>query len=123
MQVTRDKKALITGITGQDGSYLAELLLEKGYEVRGIVRRSSSGNSDRIGHLHHHPNFSTVSGDLTDAVSILNEIDRFQPDEIYNLGAMSDVGISFQSPSYTIQTNTLGLLNILEYIRQHAPKI
>lgn len=117
------KKALITGITGQDGSYLAELLLEKGYKVMGIQRRSSYFNTSRIDHLFNNPNFNSVYGDLTDPISISNIIESFKPDEIYNLGAMSHVKVSFEVPAYTLESNTLGVLRILEYIRQHAPKI
>lgn len=117
------KKALITGITGQDGSYLAELLLEKGYEVRGIQRRASYFNTGRINHLFSNPNFGGFYGDLTDPVSIANVIEKFKPDEIYNIGAMSHVKVSFEVPAYTLLTNTVGPLYILEYIRQHAPHV
>jgi len=116
------KKALITGITGQDGSYLAELLLEKGYGVLGIMRRSSSFNTTRINHLYKNKNFNTRYGDLLDPISIANLIDEFKPDEIYNLGAMSHVRISFDMPRFTLETNALGPVGILEYIRKHAPR-
>src|SRR3990167_2008657 len=116
------KKALITGIAGQDGSYLAELLLEKGYEVRGILRRASYFNTRRIDHLYKNPNFDTFYGDLTDPISIANVIEKFKPDEIYNMGAMSHVKVSFEMPAFTLMSNALGPLYILEYIRQHAPQ-
>ncbi|KKU85879.1 MAG: GDP-mannose 4,6-dehydratase [Candidatus Wildermuthbacteria bacterium RIFCSPLOWO2_02_FULL_47_10] len=117
------KKALITGIAGQDGSYLAELLLEKGYEVRGILRRASYFNTQRIDQLYKNPNFDTIYGDLTDPISLVNVIEKFKPDEIYNIGSMSHVRISFEIPAYTLMTNAVGPLCILEYIRQHAPHI
>lgn len=116
------KKALITGITGQDGSYLAELLLSKGYKVVGIQRRASYFNTARINHLFDNPNFDSFYGDLTDPISIANIIESFKPDEIYNLGAMSHVKVSFEVPAFTLSANTLGVLHILEYIRIHAPK-
>lgn len=116
------KKALITGVTGQDGSYLAELLLSKGYKVMGVQRRASYFNTERIDHLFANRNFESVYGDLTDPISIVNIIERFKPDEIYNLGAMSHVKVSFEVPSFTLVTNTLGVLHILEYIKNHAPK-
>ncbi|MEK6894336.1 MAG: GDP-mannose 4,6-dehydratase [Nanoarchaeota archaeon] len=120
------KVALITGIGGQDGSYLAELLLEKGYLVRGIVRRASSPNTKRIDHLlskysdDHDPNnpFTVVYADLTDSQSLRNVLEKFRPDEIYNLGAQSHVGISFENAESTININTLGPLRLLEAIRQ-----
>lgn len=108
-------KALITGITGQDGSYLAELLLEKGYEVHGIIRRSSSFNTARIDHI-----FSDISlhyGDVTDSFSMVNIINKVQPDEIYNLAAQSHVKVSFEIPEYTAQTDALGTLRVLEAVR------
>ena len=116
------KVALITGITGQDGSYLAELLLEKGYMVHGIKRRASSLNTDRIDHLYqdpHHPNlrFKLHYGDLSDAMNLTRIIQETQPDEIYNLGAMSHVAVSFDSPEYTADINGLGTLRILEAVR------
>ncbi len=117
------KRALITGVTGQDGSYLAELLLEKDYEVRGIIRRASYFNTGRIDHLYKNANFDTFYGDLSDAVGLSNVIENFKPDEIYNLGAMSQVKVSFEIPAFTMVSNTLGPLYILEYIRQHAPHI
>jgi GDPmannose 4,6-dehydratase len=116
------KVALITGITGQDGSYLAELLLEKGYEVHGIKRRSSSLNTVRIDHLYqdpHHPNqrLKLHYGDLTDAMNLTRIIEECQPDEIYNLGAMSHVKVSFDTPEYVGNVDGLGTLRILEAVR------
>jgi GDPmannose 4,6-dehydratase len=116
------KVALITGITGQDGSYLAELLLEKGYEVHGIKRRASSLNTDRIDHLYqdpHHPNqrLKLHYGDLTDAMNLTRIIEECQPDEIYNLGAMSHVAVSFDTPEYVGNVDGLGTLRILEAVR------
>lgn len=116
------KTAIITGVTGQDGSYLAELLLSKGYEVHGIVRRVSSfASTSRIDHLLSNPLFHKHYGDLDDHVSIDSLISRIQPDEFYNLGAMSQVGISFEIPRYTLMANTLGVLTILEAIRRFSP--
>lgn len=116
------KVALITGVTGQDGSYLAELLLEKGYEVHGIKRRASSLNTDRIDHIYqdpHHPKprFKLHYGDLTDSLNITKVIQECQPDEIYNLGAMSHVRVSFDVPEYVGQVDALGTLRILEAVR------
>ena len=116
------KKALITGITGQDGSYLAELLLEKGYEVHGIKRRASSFNTDRIDHLYqdpheNHPSLFLHYGDLTDSTNLIRIIQQVQPDEIYNLGAQSHVAVSFESPEYTANSDALGTLRILEAVR------
>jgi len=116
------KVALITGITGQDGSYLAELLLEKGYEVHGIKRRASSLNTERIDHLYqdpHHPNqrLKLHYGDLTDAMNLTRIIEESQPDEIYNLGAMSHVKVSFDTPEYVGNVDGLGTLRILEAVR------
>ena len=116
------KVALITGITGQDGSYLAELLLEKGYEVHGIKRRSSSFNTDRIDHLYqdpHHPNqkLKLHYGDLSDPMNITKIIKECQPDEIYNLGAMSHVKVSFDTPEYVGDIDGLGALRVLEAVR------
>jgi GDPmannose 4,6-dehydratase len=116
------KVALITGITGQDGSYLAELLLKKGYEVHGIKRRASSLNTDRIDHLYqdpHHPNqrLKLHYGDLTDAMNLTRIIEECQPDEIYNLGAMSHVKVSFDIPEYVGNVDGLGTLRILEAVR------
>ena len=116
------KKALITGITGQDGSYLAEFLLGKGYEVHGIKRRSSSFNTERIDHLYQDPHdpkqkFFLHYGDLADSISLTNIIQKTQPDEIYNLGAQSHVSVSFESPEYTADIVGIGALRILESIR------
>mgnify|MGYP001137548978 CR=1 FL=1 len=116
------KKALITGITGQDGSYLAELLIQKGYEVHGIKRRSSIINTDRIDHLYQDPHQKNLRlilhyGDLTDATSLIRIIQNVQPDEIYNLAAQSHVGVSFETPEYTANSDALGTLRILEAIR------
>ena len=117
-----NKVALITGITGQDGSYLAELLLEKGYEVHGIKRRSSNFNTQRIDHLYQDPHnanqkFILHYGDLTDSSNIINLIQKIKPDEIYNLGAQSHVSVSFESPEYTANSDALGPLRILEAVR------
>jgi GDPmannose 4,6-dehydratase len=117
------RKALVTGITGQDGSYLAEVLLEKGYEVHGIVRRSSSFNSDRIDHLYHDPHEKGVRlfthyGDLADAVSLAKLLYELEPDEIYHLGAQSHVRVSFDIPEYTFDVTAAGTLRILEAMRE-----
>ena len=109
------KVALITGITGQDGSYLAELLLEKGYEVHGIVRRSSLINTHRIDHIYEQIHLHY--GDLTDATNIIGVIKKIEPDEIYNLGAQSHVKVSFETPEYTAQVDGLGTLRVLEAVR------
>jgi GDPmannose 4,6-dehydratase len=119
------KRALITGITGQDGSYLAELLLSKGYEVHGIIRRSSSFNTERIEHLYmedlvrdiHIKKIALHYGDLTDSTNLVRIIGEVQPDEIYNLGAMSHVKVSFEVPEYTADTDGVGTLRLLEAIR------
>ena len=116
------KTALITGVTGQDGSYLAELLLEKGYMVHGIKRRASSFNTQRIDHLYvdqheEHVNFKLHYGDLTDSTNIIRIIQEVQPDEIYNLGAMSHVKVSFDSPEYVANVDGIGTLRILEAVR------
>ena len=112
---TMSKVALITGITGQDGSYLAELLLEKGYKVHGIVRRSSLINTHRIDHIYEQ--IKLHYGDLTDAMSVTNLIKDIEPDEIYNLGAQSHVKVSFEIPEYTAQVDGLGTLRVLEAVR------
>ena len=109
------KVALITGITGQDGSYLAELLLEKDYEVHGIVRRSSLINTHRIDHIY--PQLHLHYGDLTDATNLISIIKKVEPDEIYNLGAQSHVKVSFETPDYTAQVDGLGTLRVLEAVR------
>ena len=116
------KRALITGITGQDGAYLAELLLEKGYEVHGIKRRSSLFNTDRIDHLYQDPhaknrNLVLHYGDLTDSTNLIRIIQEVQPDEIYNLAAMSHVQVSFETPEYTANADGIGTLRILEAVR------
>jgi len=116
------RRALITGITGQDGSYLAELLLAKGYEVHGIKRRASSFNTSRIDHLYQDPHESDVNlqlhyGDLTDSTNLIRIIQEIQPDEIYNLGAQSHVAVSFETPEYTANADAVGTLRILEAIR------
>ena len=116
------KKALITGVTGQDGPYLAKLLLEKDYEVHGIKRRSSSFNTERIDHLYQDPheknrNFILHYGDVTDAISVSSLIKKIKPDEIYNLAAQSHVAVSFEVPEYTANADALGALRILEAIR------
>lgn len=116
------KKALITGITGQDGAYLAEFLLKKGYEVHGVKRRSSLLNTDRIDHLYHDPHesgakFSLHYGDLTDSTNLIRLIQEIQPDEIYNLAAQSHVKVSFETPEYTANADGVGVLRILEAVR------
>ena len=116
------KKAIITGITGQDGSYLAELLIKKGYEVHGIKRRSSSFNTERIDHIYQDPHIKNKNlvlhyGDLTDSSNLTRIINEVQPSEIYNLAAQSHVAVSFESPEYTADTDALGTLRLLEAIR------
>ncbi len=121
------KKVLITGITGQDGSYLTELLLEKGYEVHGIIRRSSSFNTARIDHLYHDPHYKGLPlfihyGDLADASSLNRLLEKIQPDEIYNLGAQSHVRVSFDIPEYTADIDAVGTLRLLDAIRETGLK-
>ncbi len=116
------KKALITGITGQDGSYLAEFLLSKNYIVHGIKRRSSSFNTSRIDNIYQDPHADNPRlllhyGDLTDSTNIIKIIEKVQPDEIYNLGAQSHVAVSFESPEYTANSDALGALRILEAVK------
>jgi len=115
------KTALLTGITGQDGSYLAEFLLAKGYAVHGVIRRASLFNTDRIDHLHvgqdRHPNFFLHYGDLSDAGALRNLIEDVKPDEVYNLGAQSHVRVSFDQPEYTVDVTAVGVLRLLEAIR------
>ena len=116
------KKALITGITGQDGAYLAELLLKKGYEVHGIKRRSSLFNTDRIDHLYKDPHEKDVRlflhyGDMTDSTNLIRIVQEVQPDEIYNLAAQSHVKVSFETPEYTANSDALGTLRLLEAMR------
>jgi len=118
----KQKVALITGITGQDGSYLAEFLLEKGYMVHGIKRRASSFNTERVDHIYQDPHidhrhFVLHYGDLTDSSNLTRIIQQTQPDEIYNLGAQSHVAVSFESPEYTADVDAIGPLRILEAIR------
>src|SRR3984957_13740162 len=115
------KRALISGITGQDGAYLAEFLLEKGYEVHGVKRRASSFNTDRIDHLYQDPHEADVRlslhyGDLTDSTNLIRIVQEVQPDEIYNLAAQSHVGVSFETPEYTANSDALGTLRVLEAI-------
>src|SRR6476660_8671183 len=120
--MSKNKVALITGVTGQDGAYLAEFLLEKGYEVHGVKRRASLFNTDRIDHLYQDPhvdnkNFILHYGDLTDSTNLIRIVQQVQPDEIYNLAAMSHVAVSFETPEYTANADALGTLRILEAIR------
>ena len=119
--MTTTKKALVTGITGQDGSYLSELLLEKGYEVHGIIRRTSTINTDRIDHLYEDPHSDHARlflhyGDLTDGTTLRRILEAVQPIEIYNLGAQSHVRVSFDSPEYTVDAVGMGTLRLLEAI-------
>lgn len=121
------KKALITGITGQDGSYLTELLLDKGYEVHGIIRRASTFNTVRIDHLYQDPHMHEARlflhyGDLTDATNIARMIEKYQPDEIYNLGAQSHVRVSFDCPEYTADTDAMGTVRLLDAIKDSQVK-
>ena len=120
--MTKPKKALITGITGQDGSYLAEFLLQKGYEVHGLKRRSSNFNTQRIDHLYQDPHKEDLNlilhyGDLTDSTNIIRIIEKIAPNEIYNLGAQSHVAVSFESPEYTANCDALGALRIVDAVR------
>ena len=117
------KKALITGITGQDGSYLTELLLEKGYEVHGIMRRASTFNTGRIDHLYKDPHLEGVRlflhyGDLTDSSNLNRLIEKIAPEEIYNLGAQSHVRVSFDVPEYSADADALGVLRLLDAVRE-----
>ena len=121
-KASKKKKALITGLTGQDGSYLVEFLLDKNYEVHGIKRRSSSFNTQRVDHLYqdpheNNPNFFMHYGDLTDSTNLIRIIKEIEPDEIYNLGAQSHVAVSFETPEYTANCDALGTLRILEAVR------
>src|SRR3982751_3699677 len=121
------KRALITGITGQDGSFLTELLLEKGYEVFGIIRRSSSFNTGRIDHLYHDPHepgprLRLLYGDLNDSSSLNSILRQTEPQEIYNLGAQSHVRVSFDVPEYTAEVSGLGTVRLLEAIRETGVK-
>ena len=116
------KIALITGITGQDGSYLAELLLEKGYVVHGIIRRASVFNTERIDHLIGREHFILHHGDVTDSSNINKLMSTIQPDEVYNLAAQSHVQVSFEVPEYTAQVDAMGTLRILDALRNYCPK-
>lgn len=113
------KTALITGITGQDGSYLAELLLSKGYNVIGLVRRSSTSNDSRITHIKNRINL--VEGEISDSGSVYSLVEKYKPDEIYNLAAQSHVGTSFEQPDYTFQVDALGPLYFLQAIQKYSP--
>ncbi|WP_052537476.1 GDP-mannose 4,6-dehydratase [Gloeocapsa sp. PCC 73106] len=125
--MTRSKRALITGITGQDGSYLSELLLEKNYEVHGIIRRTSTINTGRIDHLYLDPHHVEARlflhyGDLTDGTTLGRILEEVQPDEVYNLGAQSHVRVSFDSPEYTVDTVAMGTLRLLEAVRDYQQR-
>lgn len=125
--MTQTKRALITGITGQDGSYLAELLLEKGYEVHGIIRRTSTFNTDRIDHVYVDPHQEDARlflhyGDLNDGTMLRRILEQVQPSEVYNLGAQSHVRVSFDSPEYTVDTVAMGALRLLEAIRDYQQR-
>ena len=127
MAKIKKKVALIFGITGQDGSYLTELLLKKNYVIHGVKRRSSSANTERIDHIFDSIDFSNKNffihyGDISDGTSTLNIINKIKPDEIYNLAAQSHVKVSFEIPQFTVKTNAIGVLNILEAFRKFAPK-
>jgi GDPmannose 4,6-dehydratase len=115
------KTALITGITGQDGSYLADLLLEKNYKVVGLHRRSSTNNMERIRHLVNNPNFILEEFDLTDPSGCVNVVQKYKPEELYNLGAQSHVGTSFKQPTTTFEIDAVGVINLLEAIRNYSP--
>ena len=121
MAKTKKKIALITGITGQDGSYLAELLLGKGYDVHGVMRRSSSFNTHRLEHIYNHQNLKLHFGDMTDAFSLDQLVIDLQPDELYHLAAQSHVHVSFSLPKYTADVDAVGTLNLLEALRKHSP--
>jgi GDPmannose 4,6-dehydratase len=116
------KKAFVTGVSGQDGSYLAEFLLEKGYEVHAIIRRSSVFTSQRVDHIFDHPNFKTYHGDLTDSSNLHNLLSRIQPDEVYNLGAQSHVAVSFEVPEYTAEVDAIGTIRLLDAIKDLGQK-
>ena len=124
---TPPKVALITGVTGQDGSYLAEFLLEKGYTVHGIKRRASSFNTQRVDHIYQDPhienaNFKLHYGDLSDTSNLIRIVQETQPDEIYHLGAMSHVAVSFEEPEYTANSDALGTLRLLEALATITPR-
>ena len=114
------KKALVTGITGQDGSYLAELLLKEDYHVYGMKRRASTSNLGRLGNVVDHSNFEIVEGEVADSGCVYSLVDNIRPDEIYNLAAQSHVGTSFEQPDYTFQVNALGPLYFLEAIKHFS---
>ena len=116
------KKAFITGVTGQDGSYLSELLLSKGYEVHAIIRRSSVFTSQRIDHIFNHPNFKTYHGDLTDSSNLHALLSKIKPEEIYNLGAQSHVAVSFEVPEYTAEVDAVGTIRLLDAIKDLGQK-
>src|SRR5678810_619844 len=121
-EIARRRVALITGVTGQDGAYLAEFLLRKGYVVHGIKRRSSSFNTGRVDHIYQEPhlesrNFILHYGDMTDATNLIRIVQQVQPDEIYNLAAQSHVQVSFETPEYTANADALGALRLLEALR------
>ena len=121
------KKALVTGITGQDGSYLAELLIEKGYEVHGIIRRASTFNTKRIDHLYKDPHNKNIKmflhyGDMTDSSNLNRILEKVQPDEIYNLAAQSHVKVSFEVPEYTAEVDGIGVLRFLDAIKEMGIK-
>ena len=125
--MTQKKRALITGITGQDGSYLSEFLLDQGYEVHGIIRRTSTFNTDRIDHIYEDPHKDGVRlflhyGDLTDGTTLRRILEEVQPVEIYNLGAQSHVRVSFDSPEYTVDAVGMGTLRLLEAIRDYQQR-
>ena len=119
--IKKNKTALVTGVTGQDGSYLAELLLEKGYIVHTIIRRASTFNTERIDHLMDHPRLHLHYGDITDPTNIMKLLSEIKPDEIYNLAAQSHVKVSFEIPHYTAQVDATGTLTILEAMRAYCP--
>ncbi len=116
------KSAIITGITGQDGSFLAEILIEKGYNVHGIIRRASNFNTERIEHLMGHPQLHLHHGDLADSANLNKLLSEIKPDEIYNLGAQSHVAVSFEVPEYTAQVDAIGTLRLLDAVVNHCPK-
>ena len=125
--MSQPKRALITGITGQDGSYLAELLLEKGYEVHGIIRRTSTFNTDRIDHMYVDPHSADAQlflhyGDLTDGTMLRRILEQVKPNEVFNLGAQSHVRVSFDSPEYTVDAVGMGTLRLLEAIRDYQQR-
>ena len=117
----KPKRALVTGVTGQDGSYLADLLVSKGQQVVGLRRRTSTENFGRIQHLLDNELFSTEEFEISDAGSVYTIVEKYKPDEIYNLAAQSHVKTSFDQPNYTIQVNTMGVVNFLEAIRRFSP--